>query len=452
MLKNQRTLSRKVFLFLISLILIFSILFSNITIIEAKKIGLEKIEPQKLLKNKDIEDFYPEMISQVNQSKLKRYIQKIQDFGPHPTGSKAVEEVGKYLYNKLSKMNLDVEYDDWNYKRKSGKNIIATIKGTAEKESIVVVCAHYDTVDISPGADDDGSGIACVLMIAEIMCNYTFNSTVRFILFSGEEGGCFGSHEYARKAKERGDNILCVLAIDKVGYAETKEDGKYLRHHANDESEWMIDISQNISNSFFDLLKIKVMRLTYDTSSDHKSFVNYGFKGSNFVENALNPTYHTSEDTIEYINFSYLTKVCKISLCTISKISSLNPLLSDSDVNIKMRGNFLSRLSQFEIDVINKNFQLDTANVTIKIEMKHLLRNIYVKNVKTYYSTPCSWNFTKEIQEKWTFQITSRKFTRGLFILKVTVRGFKDDINLYKKDYTYGLINHPFVIRLVPII
>ena len=392
-----------------------------------------------------------EMISKINKSKLQDYIQKIQDFGPHPTGSATIDAVEDYLYSEFSSMNLIVEYDNWNYKTKSGKNIVATLPGHGLKDSIFIVCAHYDTVVISPGADDDGSGVACVLMIAEIMSYYSFNSTVKFILFSGEENGCLGSYEYSRKAYENGDKIIGVLAIDKVGYAESSEDGKFLRHHASSESEWMIDISQNIANTYFDLIELKVVRLPYDSSSDHRSFIEYGYKGSNFVENTLNPTYHTSEDTIEFINFSYLKKVCKLCLCTASKIACLNPILADNDLEIKIKGTFLSKSSQLEINVSNSNHLEDTANVTIKIEMKHPLRGYFVSTVKKYYKTPCSWNFTKEIDTYWTFKITNRGFTRGLFILEVTIKGSNDDINLYKKQHTYGFINNPYKIRLIPI-
>jgi len=175
------------------------------------------------------------------------------------------------------------------------------------------------------------------------------------------------------------------------------------------------------------------------------------YKGSNIVENTLNPTYHTSEDTLEFIYISYLTKVCKLGLCIVSKIAYLNPILVDNDLDIKIKGTFLSKLSQLEINVSNNKYLEDTANLTIKIEMIHLLRGNFVSTVKKYYTTPCSWIFTKEIENYWTFKITSRGFTRGLFILEVTISGLNDDINLYKKQHTYGFINKPYKIRLIPI-
>ena len=79
-----------------------------------------------------------QMIEQVNTTTLKTYIQTIQDFGPHPTGSDAIDYVGEYLYNELSTMNVTVTYDSWEYEEKSGNSIIATHPGK-QPDGIVIV-------------------------------------------------------------------------------------------------------------------------------------------------------------------------------------------------------------------------------------------------------------------------------------------------------------------------
>ena len=182
------------------------------------------------------------MIQQVNASILRTYIQKIQEFGPHPTGSKACEAIGKYLYDTLNSFQVSVQYDSWRYKLYSGKNIVASLQGK-ESSNIVVVSAHYDSVSISPGANDDGSGVAVVLAAADIMSHYSFNSTIRFVLFSGEEQGLLGSHEYVQNASRKGEHILGDITLDGVGYAMTSEDGSKIKHHANNQSTgWLTSV------------------------------------------------------------------------------------------------------------------------------------------------------------------------------------------------------------------
>ena len=390
-----------------------------------------------------------QMIEQVNTTTLKTYIQTIQDFGPHPTGSDAIDYVGEYLYNELSTMNVNVTYDSWEYEEKSGNSIIATHPGK-QPDGIVIVCAHYDTLAISPGADDDGSGVAGVLMMAKIMSEHTFNATVKFILFSGEEQGLLGSLSYAQKAREQDENIIGVLALDKIGYANNAEDGRIIRHHADIGSDWMIEISKDISQRYEEYIDLEVISFPFDPSSDHKAFVDYGYDGSNLVEQTLNPYYHTSEDLLEHMNLTYLTNICKLTVGVISTIAHINPKLKSSDLQIQIRGPRFTENSQFSILIINNNHQVDTANVTISITMKHLFRKTYVTLIKDFYDTTCSWNFTKEIDDYWEFDISGRKYSRGLFELEVTVIGINDDLNLYAYENTFGIIIRQFTLRMLP--
>ena len=391
-----------------------------------------------------------EMIQQVNESKLKKHIQTIQNFGPHKTGSEALNLVGTYIYNELNLTNLHVEYVQWSKKKFSGKNIVATLKGIGETDGIVIVCAHYDSVSVSPGAEDDGSGVAIVLMLAEIMSNNSFNSTIKFILFSGEEQGKLGSSVYAKAAKNNGYNILGVLALDKVGYAVTSEEGNKVKHHTNDASEWMVDISSDVANKYYDYIGLEVIRKPQDPGSDHLSFVNEGFHGSDFVRFGVNPFYHTSEDKIEHMNRTYLAKICNLTLATISTISGLNPVLKNDDLNVIIKGSYLSKPYQIYIKVENKEFEKDTANVTIEIGLKHIFLNQYVLTKKKDYVIPCHWILTKEVGEYWEFLVGSHTFTKGLCKLEVVIKGINDDVYLYRKEISYGLIFTKLKVRLIP--
>jgi hypothetical protein len=391
-----------------------------------------------------------EMIQQVNKAKLKKHIQTIQDFGPHKTGSDALELVGEYIHSELISIELPVEYVEWSDKDFSGKNIVATLQGVGEADGIVIVCAHYDSVEVSPGADDDGSGVAIVLMLAEIMSSYSFNSTIKFILFSGEEQGRLGSKFYAKAAKINGDNIVGVLALDKVGYAVTADEGRKVVHHSNVESDWMVDISTELADKYYDYIGLEILRWSPDPGSDHLSFVNEGYHGTDFVRYGVNPFYHTSEDKIEHMNLTYLTKVCNLTVATLSTIAGLNPFLNNDDLNIVIKGTFLSKPAQIYIKVENKRYEIDAVTVAINISLKHIFRNEYVSTKKQHYKIPCIWNLTKEIEDYWEFLVGSHTFTKGLFKLEVVVQGTNNDIYLYKREVTYGFIFNILKVRLIP--
>ena len=409
--------------------------------------SIDKISHEK---PQNIDPNVIEMIQQVNKSELSSHIQTIQDFGPHPTGSETLELVGEYIFNELTSTGLPVEYISWSFKEHSGMNIVATHQGSGCADGIVIVCAHYDSIEISPGADDDASGVAIVLMLAKIMSSYSFNSTIKFILFSGEEQGKFGSKVYAKNAKKNGDNIIGVLALDKVGYAVTMDHGQKIVHHSNIKSDWMVDISVEMAEKYYDYIKLEILRWTEDSGSDHKAFVNEGFCGTDFVRYAVNPYYHTSEDKIKYMNMTYLTKVCNLTLATLSKIACLNPILKSNDLKIIMRGTIQSTPAQVYVKIKNKGYELDTANVTIHVSLRHRFRDKFVVMKKEHYNIPCNWWITEEIGKNWEFKIGGRSYTRGLFNLEVTVEGINDDIYLYQRQTTIGLIIKPFIVFLLP--
>jgi hydrogenase maturation factor len=380
-----------------------------------------------------------EMIQQVNASILRTYIQKIQEFGPHPTGSKACEAIGEYLYDTLNSFQVSVQYDSWRYKLHSGKNIVATLQGK-ESSDIVVVSAHYDTISISPGGNDDGSGVAVVLAAADILSHYSFNATIHFVLFSGEEQGLLGSHEYVKNASRNGEYILGDLNLDGVGYAMTSLDGNKIKHHANNESFWMVDISKTIASKYHDEIGIEVIGLPHVTFSDHESFVQYNYDASFFWQYTLAPFYHTSEDTLEHMNMTYLAKVCKLTVGTLASIAELNPRLSNDDLDISIKGRALAFPCQFNVRIENKKSMIDTANVTINIALKNLRTGQYVLSRIHTGTIICNWTFTKEIETVWEFEINGRQFSNQFISLEVIVKGIKDDVTLYSSQLRIGVI------------
>lgn len=380
-----------------------------------------------------------DLMSQVNTSRMQNWIQDIQDFGPHPTGSLELDALKGYLLSELAAMNVTVSLHPWELNNKSGENIIVTQQGI-EWEDITIVCAHYDSIGISPGADDDGSGVASVLMLADILRGYNFSGTIKYILFSGEEQGLLGSKEYVKEVIAQNDTIVGVLALDKIGYAETAFDGSIVRHHADPKSEWMIRMSHSIASEHYDEIGLEVVGLPFDVSSDHKAFVDQGFVGSNFVENYLNPQYHTSEDLLEYMNMSYLTKICKLSLGVVVSLAEFNPQLDNSDISIQIVGTRFAENCQFSVVVLNEKYLEDTANLTINISLRYLFRPGYVLLIKDFYTTPATWEFDKEVGDRWEFKVSGRQYSRGLFRIDVRVLGFNDDVNLRISSNSYGLI------------
>lgn len=267
-------------------------------------------------------DDLADIIAAVNSSELYRYDKTIQDVGPHPTGSDACRNVASFIYSEFESYGLNVTYHAWQHRGLSSDNVVATLPG--KTNYTVILSAHYDTVEDSPGADDDGSGVSSVLMAAKVLSSYSFRHTVKFICFSGEEQGMYGSGVYARDAYRRGDNILADLQLDGVGHAVSSKGGNTIRLCATDASTWITDAAQQVLDDHGEAIGLSIHRNRNFAGSDHQSFLNYGYEGVFFLEYEFNPHYHSPEDTIEHVNFSYLAKVCKLASATAASIAEHN--------------------------------------------------------------------------------------------------------------------------------
>ena len=213
----------------------------------------------------------------------------------------------------------------WSHGGESGKNIEATIHGVNEtSDEIYIICAHYDTVSESPGADDDGSGVAAVISAAEILSQYMVNHTIRFITFSGEEQGLYGSYQYAKQASINGDNIIGVLNADMIGYAINQYQGDQSKIYYNTESTWIVDYIDTVAHDYFEYINLDVVYGGYSWGSDHSSFWQWGYDAVQYKEYETNPYYHTLNDIIDNLNLTYLTKHAKLFLATIAKFIQIS--------------------------------------------------------------------------------------------------------------------------------
>ena len=96
-------------------------------------------------------------------------------------------------------------------------NVIAQTT-SGDPNNVIVVGAHLDSVGVGPGINDNGSGSATILEIAEEMTKVKPRNQVRFIWFGAEESGLLGSESYvgSLSAEER-SRIAAMLNFDMVG-------------------------------------------------------------------------------------------------------------------------------------------------------------------------------------------------------------------------------------------
>jgi hypothetical protein len=126
-----------------------------------------------------------------------------------------------FIEDSLSHAGLQPRRDSYELHGQACHNIEAEIPGVSQR--IVLVGAHYDSVFGSPGANDNGSGVAALLALARRFTGKTTQHTLRFVAFVNEEppyflSGQMGSFVYANRCKSRGDRIDAMISLETIGY------------------------------------------------------------------------------------------------------------------------------------------------------------------------------------------------------------------------------------------
>jgi Zn-dependent M28 family amino/carboxypeptidase len=138
-----------------------------------------------------------------------------------------LEASALYIEESLLRMGHAVAAQRYTVDAKEVRNIEVEIKGGGRASEIVVVGAHYDSVAGAPGANDNGSGVAAVLELARLLRDATPARTLRCVLFVNEEPpfdqtDVMGSRVYARRSRERGENIVGMFSLETVGWYSEK--------------------------------------------------------------------------------------------------------------------------------------------------------------------------------------------------------------------------------------
>src|SRR5690606_6250898 len=98
-------------------------------------------------------------------------------------------------------------------------NIVAERAGADPDAGLVIIGAHYDTVAVSPGADDNASGVAATLAIARAASSVPSRAALRFVAFCFEERGLVGSAAHvANLGPEERQRLITAVTLDMVGY------------------------------------------------------------------------------------------------------------------------------------------------------------------------------------------------------------------------------------------
>jgi Zn-dependent M28 family amino/carboxypeptidase len=217
---------------------------------------------------------------------------------------------------------------------KKARNIIASLPGSDRSSAVIIVGAHYDSVFDCPAANDNGSGIACLIELARELAHKKFAKTIRFVAFTNEEPPFFrtpdmGSRRYVKLCADRKDKIVAMLSLETMGYYSDKPGsqrapkqlqascptvGNFIAIVGNTKSAPLV---ANCAKYFRKASSFPCVEIAAPDSvpgldfSDQQGFWQYGYPAIMVTDTAFlrYPYYHTNKDTPDRVNYEKLAQV-----------------------------------------------------------------------------------------------------------------------------------------------
>lgn len=296
-----------------------------------RKMGLQGIQPTSfqggrlgaITPNPQIAGW----VAQVSQSNLHNDVATMEAFGTRRHFENGEVNAENWLVAQFQGIGLSTTTFDYD----SGADVvIAELPGQTDPSKIVVIGAHYDSVNWqgsasspAPGADDDASGTAGVLEIARVLAGQSFDYTIRFCAFSGEEFGLLGSEAYAASLDAAGANVIGMVQLDMTAY-RAPGDSLSVDFVTNDTDTGLNNFAMDVYTAYVPGLAVNIAFLSGGTS-DHKSFFNHGFPATFPFEDlgAYSPFIHTPNDTsgTSANDFNLARMITEGALATVAELA-----------------------------------------------------------------------------------------------------------------------------------
>jgi hypothetical protein len=142
-----------------------------------------------------------------------------------------LQATANYIRRIFIAQGYQPENQQYTVEGKIAQNIAAELPGSNLANEVIIVGAHYDSAIGSPGANDNGSGIAALLELSRLLVQKKLARTIRFVAFANEEPPFFatldmGSYVYANRAKAKDENIVAMLSLETLGYYSDEQNSQ----------------------------------------------------------------------------------------------------------------------------------------------------------------------------------------------------------------------------------
>jgi Zn-dependent M28 family amino/carboxypeptidase len=306
----------------------------------------EKIDNLKNSISYQDETLVRHYLNTINTEELKIHVEEVSSdkYNGRMTGEKGHNEVCDYIRNVYKSQRIEAPKSHPDYYQKvpkealpdnlnASQNVIAYIEGSEFPNEYLYISAHSDhegiiNGEIYNGADDNGSGTAAVLEIAQafsqaVKDGYRPKRSIVFLHVTAEEVGLHGSRYYTNNPIFPIENTISTLNIDMIGRVDIrhKDNENYIYIIGSDRMSTELHFVAQKANATFTNLELdyKYNAETdpnrYYYRSDHYNFALKGIPVI-FFFNGEHEDYTKPTDTADKINYPLLAKRTKLIFAT----------------------------------------------------------------------------------------------------------------------------------------
>jgi len=260
----------------------------------------------------------------------------------------ALQAAVAYIQRVWGEQGLAVKEEVYEVGGRPCANLVAELRGSRDPDRIILVGAHYDSPPGSPGANDNGTGVAILLEMSRTLRQQPLPRTVRFVAFVNEEPPYFlteamGSRVHARGARQRGERIEAMLALETLGYYSEAEGsqqypppfgafypgtGNFVAVVANLASRRLVVefMTQFMTASDFPIEGVATFEGVPGINwSDHSSFWTEGYPAIMLTDTApfRYPEYHSAQDVPERVTRREFARAAHGIIQTVRRMAGL---------------------------------------------------------------------------------------------------------------------------------
>uniref|UniRef100_UPI0025B7A984 M28 family peptidase n=1 Tax=Chryseobacterium sp. TaxID=1871047 RepID=UPI0025B7A984 len=356
---------------------------------------------------------YQDRVNMISQANITANLQDFENLGIKTTGSTNNENTlnwikNKYLSYGYSASQITEDPFTFNYlgTNINSKNLVITKTGTLYPDTYVIICAHFDTIN-GPGVNDNGSGTSILLEAARILKDIPTEYSIKFIHFSGEEQGLYGSSHYANNVAYQNNvpqfDIKLVFNIDEVG-GKLGNNNNTIKCERDNGGQTENNAESNLitqqlatCTALYSPLQT-VISEAY--SSDYMPFEAKKEVITGFYENIESPYPHTANDKFANVDPVYVYNVGKAALgalqhfaVAISSTLGLDETIFKSSETVKIYPNPVKDILTVKLPKEIKNFSIEVNDLTGRsilkvvnqkdINLSGLVNGDYLCTVKT---------------------------------------------------------------------